>query len=81
MPWHDPVSLGMNPKASLDEPDLPAPAATEELWLQRPYDGDGKPRFGHSSKPYVHDQNKLIRKKFKAEPSTQASIRQDAFIS
>ena len=75
MPWHDPKSLGMNPKAGLVEPDLPMPKATEELWLVHPYDGDGKPRVGHGAAPHVHDQNKLIAKKFKAVPSTQAELR------
>lgn len=71
MPWHDPVSMGMNPRSTLDEPELRIPAATEELFLHRPYDADGKPRVGAHAKPTTHDQNKLISKKFKAVPSTQ----------
>lgn len=71
MPWHDPVSLGLNPKATLDEPELPIPPAREELWLERPYDADGKLKVGKHGKQHVHDQNKLIAKKYKAQPTTQ----------
>ena len=31
--WDDNVNLGMNPKASLDEPELVAPAANEVCWV------------------------------------------------
>lgn len=38
---------------------------------QRPVGEDGKPLPGRRGPPPVRDENRLIRKKFKAEPSTQ----------
>ena len=130
--WDDPVNLGMNPKASLDEPELAVQPASEVslatasqspalapagscsvggrwfmllllflllslvhvsavfaavdgsccccfcccrwfrqgLWLQHPLDKEGKLALGYG-KPHDHDPNKMVKQKYKSQPSTQ----------
>jgi hypothetical protein len=76
--WNDPVSLGMlDPKAGLDEPDPGIPAANEPLWLAHQIDADGKLiTAGRSTFPGFDklDPCKLIKTKFKPEPTTQAEV-------
>lgn len=71
--WDDPVNLGMDSHAGLSEPKLEPPPAKEGLWLHRPVDEDGTPsgRPGGARKVAL-DETKLIKKKFKAKPETEA---------
>ncbi len=48
----------------------------ENLWLQRPLveDGDNTVR-GVTGIRFVHDEFKMVRKKFKPNPTTQAEVR------
>lgn len=73
-PWDDPVSLGLNPRYGLPEPKLKAPVADEPLWMERRFDEDGKPII-EGGREVKFDPNKLIKKKFKSKPSTQAEMR------
>lgn len=63
-------NLGMD--RELDEPIPALPVATEGLWLQRPLDGSA-PTGGGGRMPV--DENRLIHKKFKPAPTTQAEVR------
>lgn len=57
-----------SPRYSVDE------IAPEKLWLQRALDDDSGAR-GVTGHRYIHDESKLIKKKFKAGPTTQAEVR------
>jgi hypothetical protein len=59
---------------ALASPRLSAPKQTDPLWLARPMDGMEGARGGGANKRQW-DENKLIRKKFKPLPLTQAEIR------
>ena len=39
------------------------------LWLQHPLDKEGKLALGH--KQYDHDPNRMVKQKYKSQPSTQ----------
>jgi hypothetical protein len=70
------ANMGLHPGSGLKSPrysvdDIPA----ERLWLQRPIDDEDGAR-GVTGHRYVHDENKLIKKKFKAAPTTQAEVRE-----
>ncbi|CAE8600907.1 unnamed protein product, partial [Polarella glacialis] len=74
--FEDDVNMGMNPGSGLKSPrynvdDIPV----EKLALQRALDDDSGAR-GVTGHRYVHDENKLIKKKFKAGPTTQAEVRE-----
>mmetsp|Transcript_20679 Transcript_20679/g.39293 ORF Transcript_20679/g.39293 Transcript_20679/m.39293 type:complete len:2902 (+) Transcript_20679:155-8860(+) len=72
---HD-VNIGMTPGSGLKSPKFSVdeiPAA--KLNLLRPLDDEGGTR-GVTSHRYVHDENKLIKKKFKSGPTTQAEVRE-----
>jgi hypothetical protein len=68
----NPNSTDIGIDRDVDEPMLPLPAATEGLWLQRPLDGS-TPSGGANRIPI--DENRLITKKFKPAPTTQAEVR------
>ena len=55
----------------LSEPIPPLPEATESLWLLRAKDGGA----GGAARRMPADETKLIAKKFKETPSTQAEVR------
>jgi hypothetical protein len=40
------------------------------LWLQHPLDKEGKLALGYG-KPHDHDPNKMVKQKYKSQPSTQ----------
>lgn len=46
----------------------------ERLWLQRPLEEDGETTRGVTGLRYNHDETKSIKKKFKAQPTTQAEV-------
>jgi hypothetical protein len=71
------VNMGM-PSACGLEPPVPAlPTDTDPLWLERPLDGNGAVASAAMRKlrKSAIDENKLIKKKFKAKPTTQAEVR------
>ncbi len=47
--------------------------SVEKLWLQRPVDDDSTTR-GVTGIRFVHDENRFVKKKFKAAPTTQAEV-------
>jgi len=57
-----------SPRLSVD--DIPQ----EKLWLHRSADDDSETR-GVNGLRYQHDENRLIKKKFKAAATTQAEVR------
>lgn len=64
--------------------DLPSPRlelqkAVEPLWLERPMDGMAGAKGARGRAPQ-HDENKLIKKKFKPKPTTQAEIRDCSMV-
>lgn len=70
-PSEDPFGVDLGMDKGLDEPDLPIPAATEGLYLQNAVNGDqSNPR-----QRIPLDENKLIAKKFRPSPGTQAEFR------
>lgn len=72
----DDVDRGMAPGSGLKSPRYNVDEIKpEKLYLQRPLDDDNAAR-GVTGLRYVHDENKLIKKKFKAAPTTQAEVRE-----
>eukprot|EP00931_Biecheleriopsis_adriatica_P036216 TRINITY_DN2086_c0_g1_i7.p1 TRINITY_DN2086_c0_g1~~TRINITY_DN2086_c0_g1_i7.p1 ORF type:complete len:2928 (-),score=554.29 TRINITY_DN2086_c0_g1_i7:9-8792(-) len=74
--FEDDVNMGMQPGSGLKSPrynvdDIPA----EKLHVERALDDDSGAR-GVTGHRYVHDENKLIKKKYKAGPTTQAEVRE-----
>ncbi|CEM06420.1 unnamed protein product [Vitrella brassicaformis CCMP3155] len=69
------ADLGLTPGSGLKAPVPKASEVPREpLWLKRPMD-EGLEARGVTGKRYVHNENKLFKKKFKAHPSTQAEVR------
>lgn len=75
----DPIDIGIDPREGLRSPRLRVPTDPEPLWLERPIEDDADNNTGanggrrhHRAK--THDENKLIKRKFKPEPSTQSEI-------
>lgn len=56
---------------SLDEPIPPLPPAADKLWLMHEEGANGGSRARAPA-----DETKLITKKFKSTPSTQAEVRE-----
>jgi hypothetical protein len=69
---YDPSNPDLGMDRDVEEPMLPLPEANEGLWLQRPLDGT-TPAGGVTRLPV--DENRLISKKFKPAPTTQAEVR------
>ncbi|RHZ21992.1 hypothetical protein DYB26_003352 [Aphanomyces astaci] len=65
----NPVDLGMTPQGGLEGPDCKMPVANDPLWMQSALGN----RRGSSSSPF--DDNKIIKKKFKPLPVTQAEVK------
>ncbi|OQR96965.1 hypothetical protein ACHHYP_12938 [Achlya hypogyna] len=66
----NPADLEMEPQGGLVGPDLKLPIVQEPLWMQ----SDQNSRRGAAATP-AFDENKLIKKKFKAAPVTQAEVK------
>ena len=70
------VDIGIDPRSGLDEPFLRIPKQVDPLWLEHPLDPDGADSGGgHKRSRVKGDENRLIKKKFKSKPSTQAESR------
>ncbi|CAE7358857.1 CFAP47 [Symbiodinium natans] len=74
--YEDDVNMGMMPGSGLKSPrynvdDIPV----DRLHLERALDDDSAAR-GVTGHRYMHDENKLIKKKYKAGPTTQAEVRE-----
>ena len=63
----------MGATEGLPSPRIPLPAADEPLWLERPM--EGMEAMAGKRPGRMHDENKLIKKKFKPRPTTQAEMR------
>merc|ERR1719399_485822 len=68
------VDIGMRPWHGLRSPrlcvdDIPP----EKLWLQRQVDDDST-THGVTGIRFIHDENRFVKKKFKAAPTTQAEV-------
>jgi len=79
---YDPNGVNLDMDSALY--DLPSPRlelqkAVEPLWLERPMDGMAGAKGARGRAPQ-HDENKLIKKKFKPKPSTQAEIRDCSMV-
>ena len=70
------VDIGIDPRSGLDEPFLRIPNHVDPLWLEHPLDPDGADGgVVHKRSRVKGDENRLIKKKFKSKPSTQAESR------
>jgi hypothetical protein len=70
------VNLGMAPGSGLKSPRFSVDEIpVDKLNLLRPLDDDAGAR-GVTGHRYVHDDSKLIKKKFKTAPTTQAEVRE-----
>jgi hypothetical protein len=74
--YENDANIGLTPGSGLKSPryrvdDIP----NEKLHLQRPLDEEGGAR-GVTGHRYNHEENKLIKKKFKTAPTTQAEVRE-----
>ena len=65
------IDLGMAPRGGLSEPQLKLPEPAAELWLDHPLGEPPKKSKGRAAP----DPTRLIRKKFKPQPSTPAEVR------
>ncbi|KDO33411.1 hypothetical protein SPRG_02218 [Saprolegnia parasitica CBS 223.65] len=65
------ADLGMAPQGGLQGPDMKLPKATEPLWMQ----SEQNSRRGVAAANPAFDENKLIKRKFKAAPVTQAEVK------
>mmetsp|Transcript_76352 Transcript_76352/g.221693 ORF Transcript_76352/g.221693 Transcript_76352/m.221693 type:complete len:2886 (+) Transcript_76352:129-8786(+) len=73
--FEDDVNMGMKPGSGLKSPRYAVDEIKpEKLHLQRALDDDSGAR-GVTGQTYKHDESKLIKKKFKAGPTTQAEVR------
>eukprot|EP00941_MAST-03F_sp_MAST-3F-sp1_P000816 g816.t1 len=72
------VDLGMARRSGMPSPRLSIPDTVDELWLERPIDHQGKPKRGagggSSGMARKHDPHRLVKRKFKVKPSTQAEM-------
>ncbi|RHY34023.1 hypothetical protein DYB32_001211 [Aphanomyces invadans] len=68
----NPIDIGMTPQGGIEGPDCKLPVATEPLWMQSSL-GNRRGSGGASSSPF--DDNKIIKKKFKPLPVTQAEVK------
>eukprot|EP00929_Paragymnodinium_shiwhaense_P088700 TRINITY_DN49010_c0_g1_i1.p1 TRINITY_DN49010_c0_g1~~TRINITY_DN49010_c0_g1_i1.p1 ORF type:complete len:2929 (-),score=783.00 TRINITY_DN49010_c0_g1_i1:108-8894(-) len=72
------ANMGMLPGSGLKSPRYSVDEIkTDRLHLQRPLDDEGGAR-GVTGHRYVHDENKMIKKKFKPGATTQAEVRECA---
>lgn len=69
----DGVDLGIPPFDGLLSPRLPLPPARDPLYLKEEIDANGK--IINKKPAYIADENVLIKKKFKPNPSTPAEAR------
>lgn len=74
--YEDDVNMGLVPGSGLKSPrynvdDIPV----DKLHLERALDDDSAAE-GVTGHRYMHDENKLIKKKYKAGPTTQAEVRE-----
>lgn len=74
--YEDDVNMGMLPGSGLKSPrynvwEIPV----DKLHLERALDDDSAAE-GVTGHRYMHDENKLIKKKYKAGPTTQAEVRE-----
>lgn len=73
--FDDDVNRGMQPGSGLKSPRYSVDEIKpEKLALQRALDDDSGAR-GVTGQTYKHEEGKLIKKKFKAGPTTQAEVR------
>ncbi|GBG28496.1 Cilia- and flagella-associated protein 65 [Hondaea fermentalgiana] len=77
----DPINIGLDPREGLRSPRLRVPAEPEPLWLERPLDDDGAAGDGNGAsggrrrhRGKTHDENRLIKRKFKDAPTSQSEI-------
>lgn len=66
----NPANLGLEPQSDMEGPIPDLPPRTDKLWLRSEASG------GNMNNRVKHDENRLIKKKFKPSPITQAE-RQD----
>ncbi|KAF0687983.1 Aste57867_20364 [Aphanomyces stellatus] len=67
----NPIDMDMIPKGGLKEPHFKMPVADEPLWMQSSLGN----RRGTGGSTFPFDDNKIIKKKFKPQPVTQAEVK------
>ncbi|KAF0745589.1 hypothetical protein Ae201684_000044 [Aphanomyces euteiches] len=67
----NPVNIGMTPQGGIAAPELSLPIADEPLWMQSSL----RNRRDSGTSSLGFDENKIIKKKFKPQPMTQAEVK------
>ncbi|CAD7959898.1 unnamed protein product [Amoebophrya sp. A25] len=75
--YEDDADVGIKPGSGLKSPKYSVNEVEQaKLWLARPLDHDDPNVIrGVTGLRYTHDENKIVRKKWKTAPTTQAEVR------